>query len=200
MFRKIKAHFPRINRLVANISDWGTLGTLILGAYGILTVAMTWIASSISGLADHGWGAVVFAGIATAGFIFLVGCVGLVSWRLFKPLPKTQRVPEPAPEEPSNTNRQVSYDLMILLHFAVDHATCCLLGDLVKGAPDFNDIALEADATARLSRIADAESFIRKVKGHFANYHRGAKIGTILHDAHFAFVKGYPGERNSGAS
>jgi hypothetical protein len=83
----LKKHFPRIDREVSRFADWATaLGILAVA----LVAAMTWAASSISDLAQHGWGAVVFAGLGMACLIVLSISAGAIAWRWFYPLPTQQ--------------------------------------------------------------------------------------------------------------
>jgi hypothetical protein len=76
----IKKHFPAIDRFVDRTGYWGAF-------FFAGWLAMSWIANSISGLAQFGWGAVVFAGLAVACLAVLSLTGSLALYRYFSPLP-----------------------------------------------------------------------------------------------------------------
>jgi hypothetical protein len=49
------AHFKSINRAVEQLHGWIALFGAIAGVFTFLAAAMTWVASSITALAQYGW-------------------------------------------------------------------------------------------------------------------------------------------------
>jgi hypothetical protein len=76
----IRKHFPAIDRFVDRTGYWSAF--FVAG-----WLAMSWVANSISGLAQFGWGAVVFAGLAVACLAVLSLTGSLALYRYFSPLP-----------------------------------------------------------------------------------------------------------------
>lgn len=115
----LKRHFPAVDRNVDRIGYWA-------GFFALLWAAMSGIASSISGLSQYGWGAVVFAGLAVACAFVLVFSAFLACWRYFNPLPlqmpiETKQSPAgPQKEIPSEKIRQLDRTAFLLATFARD--------------------------------------------------------------------------------
>src|SRR5205085_741279 len=111
-------------------------------------------------------------------------CAGLVSWRFFHPVPVYAQLPMPAPatEAPHarGYDREVRYDLSILLHFAVDQATGALLDNLAMTAPRHDGLTAETDPKIRRRRINEIEAFIRRAASVFRGTERGSKIQAVL--------------------
>ena len=58
MFARIWQSILRVDRLADAFSYW--LGCTLFGGIGL---AMTWLTSQTTFIADHGWGAIILAGI-----------------------------------------------------------------------------------------------------------------------------------------
>src|SRR5438067_12224612 len=161
MFGWVKQHSMRVNKAIGNVANWSAVFGLLGGG-----ALLTWAASSVAAIAQYGWGAVLFAGMGVTGLIVLVICAGLVSWRFFHPVPVYAQLPMPAPatEAPHarGYDREVRYDLSILLHFAVDQATGALLDNLAMTAPRHDGLTAETDPKIRRRRINEIEAFIRR--------------------------------------
>jgi hypothetical protein len=131
----VKQHFPAIDRFADRFGYWGAF-------FAAIWFAMSWIASSISGLAQFGWGAVVFAGLAVACLTALSVSVSLALYRYFNPLPPTSPPPpKPISSPPANaattpSNPEADRDILILMHFTVYQSTVIMLDDLLDSAPD----------------------------------------------------------------
>jgi hypothetical protein len=72
----------------------------IFGPGGVLAVILSWVAEHIGPIAELGWGAAIFVGIAATCFIMLMISALLVSWRYFHPLPQEEKVAAP-PDAPA---------------------------------------------------------------------------------------------------
>jgi hypothetical protein len=72
--------FPAVSQAVEVSVAWVTF-------FGLVAGAMTWVATSITGLYQYGWGAVVFAGTGVACVIILVISAAIAASRYFNPLP-----------------------------------------------------------------------------------------------------------------
>lgn len=58
----------------------------ILGSAAV-TAILTWAASAWDLIAAHGWGAMVFAGVAATAVLLSAISLVLIGWRVFRPLP-----------------------------------------------------------------------------------------------------------------
>jgi hypothetical protein len=134
MRARIKQHFPAIDRFVDRFGYWGAF-------FVAVWFAMSWIATSVSGLSQFGWGAVVLAGLAVACLAALSVSASLALYRYFNPLLQfsdTSAPPPPPPAPPSSpiSNPQTERDILILMHFTVYQSTVLMLDDLLNSAPE----------------------------------------------------------------
>lgn len=86
----LKQHFPFVDKWVDRSGYWQPPLLLLWGG-------MSWAASSISTLAQFGWGAVVLAGLAVACLAALLISASLALYRYFRPLPLSESLGDHAP-------------------------------------------------------------------------------------------------------
>jgi hypothetical protein len=72
-------YFAPADEFVARFVRW-------VGLLGILATAMVFVARHVGPIAQFGWGAVVFAGLAAACTLMLTAAGCLAAWRYFRPL------------------------------------------------------------------------------------------------------------------
>lgn len=130
-----KQHFPTVDRLVDRFGYWGAF-------FVAIWVAMSGIANSISGLAQFGWGAVVFAGLAVACLAALSVTASLAMYRYFNPLPPPPPPPAKVIAGTSNvtavvaSNPQADRGFRQTMDFLVFQSTILMLDNLLRLAPN----------------------------------------------------------------
>lgn len=135
-------NFPKIDENVRRIGSWATF-------FGLVSTAMSWVASYITPISQYGWGAVVFAGIGTACVITLVVCAMFVTWRYFNPLPG-----EPATSSEKGREAPALDDISLRLAEAER--------GIAQNKAGLGELRLEVAMLTRSLRARDAESMIKE--------------------------------------
>ena len=83
---------------------------------------------------------------------------------------------------PTDTDRQISRDLLLLLNFSVDQTTSVMIGQLLSNAPP--DVKVPFKYSSSLNKTHDvAEAYVKNVRGTLGQTMRALDFSSVMHEA-----------------